>query len=282
MHVDLSRNEAIASTLEPFAALHGSLQLLAVAMSAGFGGTLQPLHGLRKLRQLYLYGCVALEGTVEPLANLQELVEVDMEACLGLEGGLELMAQLPKLRSLNACDTQLDTAAFLSGGCAVGRRWPEITPLCWAAHDGQVETARRLLVGREGRRGVEVDRAAADDGCTPLQQAAMLNFPDMADLLLEHRADVEKADHVGATPLLVSAQNGNLKITEILLEKRADINKASKRGQTPLFMAAFFGHKEVVETLLAAGPDKAVATRWGTALSIARENGFDEIAALLE
>ena len=33
VHVNLSRNEAIASTLEPFAALHGSLQLLAVAMS---------------------------------------------------------------------------------------------------------------------------------------------------------------------------------------------------------------------------------------------------------
>ena len=52
VHVDLSRNEAIASTLEPFAALHGSLQYLNVAMSAGFGGTLQPLRGLPKLRHL--------------------------------------------------------------------------------------------------------------------------------------------------------------------------------------------------------------------------------------
>ena len=47
VHVELCRNEAIASTLEPFAALHGSLQHLDVSMSAGFGGTLQPLHGLR-------------------------------------------------------------------------------------------------------------------------------------------------------------------------------------------------------------------------------------------
>ena len=79
-----------------------------------------------------------------------------------------------------------------------------------------------------------------------------------------------------------SAQQGNLKITEILLEKRADINKAAWAGQTPLFMAANFGHKEVVMTLLAAGPDKEVSTRFGTALSIARANGFHEIAALLE
>ena len=188
VHVDLSRNEAIASTLEPFAALHGSLQFLSVSMSAGFSGTLQPLRGLRKLRQLYLNGCVALDGSVEPLADLQELVEVNMEACLGLQGGLELMAWLPKLRFLNACDTQLDTAAFASGRCAVGRRWPERTPLWRAANDGQVETARRLLVGREGRSGVEVDRARVDDGTTPLVQAAYQNHADMVELLLEQRS----------------------------------------------------------------------------------------------
>ena len=120
------------------------------------------------------------------------------------------------------------------------------------------------------------------NGTTPLVQAAEINRPDMVDLLLEHRADVEKAKRGGFTPLLVSAYRGNLKITEILLEKRADINKAASLGQTPLFMAAQNGHKEVVVTLLAAGPDKAVTTGWSTALSIARENGFDEIAALLE
>ena len=65
------------------------------------------------------------------------------------------------------------------------------------------------------------------------------NFPDMVELLLEHRADVEKAKHNGFTPLLMSAQYGNLKIIEILLEKRADVNKArTSEGQTPLHMAA--------------------------------------------
>ena len=83
VHVDLARNEAIASTLEPFATLHGSLQYLDVCMSAGFGGTLQPLRGFRKLRKLCLYGCVALEGTVEPLANLHDLETGDMRRALG-------------------------------------------------------------------------------------------------------------------------------------------------------------------------------------------------------
>ena len=251
-------------------------------MSAGFGGTLQPLRGLHKLRKLCLYGCVALEGTVEPLANLHNLETVDMEACFGVLGrppAHGAAAKAPPQRLRHAAGHRGLRVGRL---CGRGGGGPNRTPLFKAADDGQVETARRLLVGREARSGVEVDRATANSGTTPLVQAAGRNHPDMVELLLEHRADVEKANNVGATPLLVSAQNGNLKITEILLEKRADINKADKLGQTPLFMAALSGHKEMVVTLLAARPDKAVTTRWGTALSIARENGFHENAALLE
>ena len=162
MHVDLCRNEAVASTLEPFAALHGSLQYLNVSMSAGFGAPSSHYAASASCANCIWLGAWALEGTVEPLANFHELETVDTEACFGLEGGLELMAPLPKLRFLNACDTQLDTVSFASGGCAVGRTWPERTPLWRAANDGQVETARRLLVGREGRSGVDVDRATAN------------------------------------------------------------------------------------------------------------------------
>ena len=173
---------------------------------------------------------MALEGTVEPLANMCDIKTADVEACLGLQGCLELMAPLPKLRLLGACDTQLDTATFASAGCAVGRRWPEQTPLLLAANYGQVETARRLLVGRDGRSGVEVDRATADDGFTPLLQAAFQNLPNMVELLLDHRANVEKAKHDGFTPLLVSAQKGNLKTIEILLEKRGQ--QQGREGRT--------------------------------------------------
>ena len=90
---------------------------------------------------------------------------------------------------------------------------------------------------------------------------------------------MEKAKDNGFTTLLKSAQNGNVKVTNILLEKRADINKAAEAGQTALMMAVVSGHKVVVVTFLAAGPDSASGK---TALSIAREIGFHEIAALLE
>ena len=185
VHIDLSRNEAIrGATLQPFASLRDTLEHLDVSMSAGFGGNLEPLRNLRKLKMLYLFGCVALEGSVEPLAELQDLEMVNVEACFGLVGGLEALSSLPQLKNLNVCDTQLDPAAFTAarrrwrefgavvGGCRVGRFGDEWTPLVFAANDGQAELARRLLVGRSGRAGVEVDRADKRLGGTPLIMAS--------------------------------------------------------------------------------------------------------------
>ena len=83
-------------------------------MSAGVRGSLEPLRSLHKLRELYLWGCVALEGSVEPLSGLQALVTVNLEACFGLVGGLDLLSALPQLKFVNACDTQLDAASFVA------------------------------------------------------------------------------------------------------------------------------------------------------------------------
>ena len=51
----------------------------------GFGSTLDALKHLRKLRKLYLYGCVDWEGSLQP-RNLRELVALDVEACFWLAG----------------------------------------------------------------------------------------------------------------------------------------------------------------------------------------------------
>ena len=230
---------------------------------------------------------------------------MDLEACFGLVGGLDLLAALPQLKFVNACDTQLDAASFVAerqrvlqlseaavakeaggavvvGGCRVGRYGDETTPLFCAANDGQVVTARRLLAGRDGRGGVEVDRAKASDGITPLVQAATQNFPAVVEVLLEYRADANKERHDGFTPLLFAAQKGCVQVATLLLAKGADVNKAAKAGQTPLHLASAYGHKDVVVTLLAAGADKTAEFQGWTALSIARHYGHREITALLQ
>ena len=62
--VNLSYNEAIeGATLEPFAeAAAGTLEWLCLKNCPGFEGSLEPLRSCRKLKQLFLAGCVQLEG----------------------------------------------------------------------------------------------------------------------------------------------------------------------------------------------------------------------------
>ena len=142
------------------------------------------------------------------------------------------------------------------GGCRVGRYGDEITPLWWAANDGQVETARRLLAGRDGWEGVEVDRTTTNDRTTPLVQAASQNFPEVVEVLLEHRADANKGKCDGATPLMFAAQKGSVQAVKLLLAAGADVNKAAPGKETTLHLASYHGHKDVVVTLLTVGSDK--------------------------
>ena len=187
IQVNLSCNEAITGvTLEVFSHVNDTLKFLDLSNCVGFGGSLQPLRRFRKLEYVCLPGCLALEGSFEPLKDLKDLATLDVEAFFGLVEGLEQLSSLPKLQTLNVCDTALAQAAFVErrrraldavvrtdgealvvGVCRVGRYFEEKTPLWRAANDGQIQTARRLLAGRGGRGGVEVDRAKPDTGTTP-------------------------------------------------------------------------------------------------------------------
>ena len=182
------------------------------------------------------------------MKGLQDLAVLNVEACFGLVEGLEQLSSLPELRTLNVCDTALAQTAFVErrrqaldaevrkdggalvvGGCRVGRYNEEVTPLWLAANDGQVQVARGLLAGRDGRGGVEVDRARADTGSTPLLQASFQGFVDVVKLLLDHRADPNKPSFDGTTPLLFAAQEGFVDIAKLLLAHRTDVNRTDAK-----------------------------------------------------
>ena len=281
-HIDFSRNESIAgATLEPFAALGDTLEVVDVSMCVGFAGTLDALKDLRKLRELYLYGCVALEGSVEPLGACQKLVTLDVEACFGLQGGVHVLAALPKLKFLNISDTGLDAHGFV-GACKVGRRENEKTPLWRASNNRQVQTARRLLEGTADRRGVEVDRARTDTGTTPLIQAAAQRFLGVAEVLLQHRADANKARNDGVTPFFFAAQVGSVEVAQLLLVHGAEVNQASNNNMTPLHLVAAFCHVAIVRLLVENRADATSKNHRGRSpLAIARQAGHDEVATLL-
>ena len=79
-----------------------------------------------------------------------------------------------------------------------------------------------------------------------------------------------------------AARDGDLERVKVLVEQRADMEKASSSGWTPLIVASYWGRLEVVRYLLEQGANRDKATNSGwTSLHYAARNGHLEIAKLL-
>jgi cytohesin len=173
------------------------------------------------------------------------------------------------------------------------------TPLHWAAGYGQKDAVQALLDGH-------ADANARDDqGRTPLHRLRQTPrvflcgnnaFPEFfpsqpnesvaaAELLIEHKADVDAADNSGKTPLQValggSLQGPDIPMLKLLLERGAAadifalvafgpadrvrarlernprlVGSRDKDGRTPLHIAAAAGRNDMVKLLLASGADR--------------------------
>jgi ankyrin repeat protein len=74
-------------------------------------------------------------------------------------------------------------------------------------------------------------------GLTPLVFAAREGDIESAKLLLDAGADVNQATEYGWTPLLTATNNRNYKLGAYLIERGANVNIANKGGWTPLYLA---------------------------------------------
>lgn len=71
------------------------------------------------------------------------------------------------------------------------------------------------------------DPAIADrQGMTPLMHAALLNFTDGAQELLEARAPVDQTNRRGETALILAVQSKNVAMVRLLVRNRANPDKA--------------------------------------------------------
>jgi uncharacterized protein len=174
-----------------------------------------------------------------------------------------------------------------------------MTPLLYAARDGHVEAARRLIDA-----GADIELREAND-ITALLMALINNHLDVAHLLLDHGAQVNVEDFWGRTPLFAAVDSRNLDINASiaaherdnsvdrapvldiiarLLEAGAHVNARTRErppekiwlhelndvswvdvtGQTPFFRAAFSGDVAIMRLLLAHGADPHLPTFLGT------------------
>jgi ankyrin repeat protein len=118
-----------------------------------------------------------------------------------------------------------------------------------------------------------------------LDLTATFGAAEMARLLVEEGADVNRPGRRNLTALALASLGGHLELVEVLLEAGADPELLDDTGHTPLSWALERGHSSVVRTLLAHGADALRVSDEGerTLLHTAALSGhLDAVGALIE
>src|SRR5262252_4736339 len=173
-----------------------------------------------------------------------------------------------------------------------------LTPLMFAAREGDLESARLLVAA-----GADVN-AVAGDGKDALGLAIFNGHYELASLLVDSKSGLNRADTQGFTPLFWAVDRRNMEtapnfpwmvtadplpLIRKLLDAGANPNalvnntpRARMRAgsprivfATPLMRAAFSGDLELVKLLLAKGADPTIRSKdYETMLEAAAGLGF--------
>lgn len=124
------------------------------------------------------------------------------------------------------------------------------TPLHSASQEGHVKLAELLI-----QHGADVG-SRNDDSWTPLHSASQEGRIKIAELLLHHGADVGSRENDGSTPLHSASQEGHVGLAELLIQHGADIDSRDNKLESPLHLAALKGDIDIVKLLLEYGADR--------------------------
>ena len=145
------------------------------------------------------------------------------------------------------------------------------------ARAGETERMAQLL-----RAGLPVN-LCNERGDSLLLLASYHGNLNITRLLLEQRADPERANDRGQTPLSGAAFKGDAAVARLLLDFGASVDRRSPEGKTALMFAAMFDQLDVLKLLLENGADPALRdTRGCTALDYARAMGARSTANWLD
>ncbi|KAE8141273.1 ankyrin repeat-containing domain protein [Aspergillus pseudotamarii] len=135
-------------------------------------------------------------------------------------------------------------------------------------------------------RGAAVNMHSNESWGTPLQEAIKWTHVNIANVLLDHGADINAlpAEDRGVTALQAASINGMFELAVRLLERGADVSApaAPKNGRTAIDGAAERGHFDMVQLLLNAyGDDADLEPIRRQAADYAEREGHFEIAQWL-
>lgn len=122
-------------------------------------------------------------------------------------------------------------------------------------------------------------------GASPLQAACQGGHLGVATILLDHGADVERADEDLRVPLFVACRDGHNAIVQLLIERGATVNYVRPTDHaSPIDMASQEGHAAVVQTLLDNGANVNSVRKDGTSplLAAGKSSNIDVYRVLLK
>ena len=108
-------------------------------------------------------------------------------------------------------------------------------------------------VSKAIREGADVNGLYGYGALTALIKAADSDSAAVAKLLIEKKADVNRADKAGSTALMHAARQNASKVAALLLEQKADVEVSDKAGLTALMFASEASAYEVAKLLIDHG-----------------------------
>ena len=132
------------------------------------------------------------------------------------------------------CEEEKIISLLLELDCAVNTEVPlGESPLSLAVMKGQRKLTEALL-----QCGADINQKCGRDEHTALHAAVRsFNRNGLAQLLVQHGADVEAEDVLGETPLFKAADTNNNELVEFFLKCGSTANTKNKCGETPLMKA---------------------------------------------
>jgi|GEM_PF-1199551 len=97
--------------------------------------------------------------------------------------------------------------------------------------------------------------ASNTEGVTALMYASLHPNTEIAKFLIDHKADVNATNNKGETALTFAVLNNNTEIAKLLIDHKADVNVVTEEGVTAILIAAFQSDLDMAKLLLANGAD---------------------------
>jgi ankyrin repeat protein len=152
------------------------------------------------------------------------------------------------------------------------------TPLHYATFCGMPDVATFLIV----ELSQEVNARGFDNNETSLHTTSRRGDVELAQVLLEHGAEIQARDRRGRTPILLASQSRHVELAQVLLEHGAETEARDIDGRTPILIASDKGHVVLVQLLLKHGAETEARDNDGcTLILLASDHGHVELVQLL-